>query len=369
MLIMNKLIRIKPIILVLLFAINISAWAEKKVKKIDLNQEQDVSSHAATTPTLATTIASDKRKNDESQVVNQQQEIIIDSVLASVDGIPITLREFTDQLNPKRKVAISDFTKDPSLGQFLDAMIMERLIEAESTNRKIKATSEDVDRYIEQVASQNNLSRSDFEVALKTQNKSMEDFKKQARLEILRSRLMGQIAQSAPAVTDQELDESVDTGSDSALLESDHKVRFKLREIVILKKSEQDESISEKAQNVYEKLSEGEDFSKLAKEVSQGASAQNGGDLGEVVEDDLSDEIKENVSNLEVGKFSQVIEMSDAYRLFYLEARYEEGETSTASSQNKEQLRKELENHKLETKFQEFFTVELPKLHKVDRKV
>ena len=347
------------------------AAAQSNSSKIDLNKE-GIDTVAKRVPAEADAIPVHKAVKIPETEAQTPQEIIIDSVIASIDGTPITLREFEDKLVPKRHISLSDFSKDPELGKILDAMIMERLIEAEAAAKKLKVTPDDIDRYVSQVAAQNHMTKSEFEVALRQQNKSQEDFEKQARLEILRSRLMGQIAQSAPAVTDEELNESVGGDKEeeeSQSSEADQTVRFKLREIVLLKIADNEEEVQGRAERVAERLEAGDDFSALAKQVSQGATAMQGGELGEVAEEDLSESVRDQVSDLEPGHYTEAIEMPDGIRFFFLDKRYEEGETSDAGNDNKEQLRKELESRKLETKFQEYFTVELPKLHKVERKV
>ena len=103
----------------------------------------------------------------------EPREILIDTVLASVAGTPITLRELEAQYSllypsAKRTVASAEqVAQSPELKKLLEMLINQKLIEAEAEKRKIKVSVNDVERYIDQVARQNNLSRSDFELALK----------------------------------------------------------------------------------------------------------------------------------------------------------------------------------------------------------
>lgn len=340
-----------------IFTAEIAALAEKKISTKSLNEPGEVQV--------------DVPLSNASKLGNlDNSEILIDSVIASVDGIPITLREFSDKVVPKRNLSLSDFANDPSLSKTLDALIMERLIEAEANARRLKATDEDIQKYMAQVGAQNHMTVAEFELALQEQGRSVDDFKSQARIEILRSRLMGQIAQSAPAVTDDELGaDPSDSEEVQELGDTEAKVRFHLREIVLLKVEGQEEQAEIKSTAVSERLQAGEDFANLAREFSQGATSESGGDLGELAEDDLSEVIKDGVSELSPGEYTDAIDMEDAIRYFMLIKKFEEGETSHFKSDLREALRKELENRKLEKRFEEFFTVELPKLHKVDRKV
>lgn len=289
-------------------------------------------------------------------------EIVIDTVLASIDGVPITLQEFSKHTG--RTLTLEQVKSDASLRAMLDGLIMERIIEAEASNRKIKSNPDDIEKYVDQVAAQNNLSRPQFESALQEQGKSIEEFKKQARLEILRNRLMAHIAQNAPAVTDEELgaaDEHIESE------ESTQQVRFRLREIFLPRVEGNDDELDQSKEKVESALEAGRSFASVASEFSRGPTASDGGDLGEVAEPDLSESIREEVADLSAGEHSEALDLDDGIHFFYLEQKFEEGESS--GQERKELVRKELENRKLEKKFREFFEVELPRLHKVERKI
>ncbi len=296
--------------------------------------------------------------------VVQAEEIVIDAVIASVDGVPVTLKDLERRVNALggtqkyHNINISQIKSDPFLKAAADQMVNENLLQAEAEKRKIKVTDNDVERYIDQVAAQNQLSRSDFENALLQQGQNINNFAMQAKSEVLRGKIMGQLAQSAPAVTEDEL--NVDEEETVAPSEG---LRLKLREIFLPKGSD----LEEKTDKVKEMLAEEQDFATIATEYSSGHTAAQGGDLGFIAEADLSDQIKEAVVDLDPREYSDPVEFEDGVRFFFVESRLEEGE-SESSEGSKDMLRKELESRKLARHFEQFFTVDIYKNHKIEKK-
>jgi hypothetical protein len=77
-----------------------------------------------------------------------------------------------------------------------------------------------------------------------------------------------------------------------------------------------------KIKSLYDRVAgKKEDFSAVAKEASEGQSAENGGDLGWSTKDQLIDEIAEKAYSLKVGEISPVIESPLGFHVLKLEER------------------------------------------------
>jgi peptidyl-prolyl cis-trans isomerase SurA len=295
-------------------------------------------------------------------------EIIIELVLASVDATPITLTDLATKAKiPASALNLERVKADPKLQNLLEQMIAERLLEAEAERRKIKISVNDVERYIDQVAKQNNLSRAEFESALQQQGQDITTFSEQSRKEVIRSKIMSQLAQSAPAVTEEELESPEDEDSDSEETGSvsEEGIRYQLREIFIPLGPQ----FSSKVVEVSEALEQGTDFATLAATSSAGPTANNGGDMGLVYEKDLSEQIVEAIADLDEGQASGAVEFEDGIRFFFVSARYEDGHQVDRKEEAKESVRKELESRKLAKHFEDFFEKEIYRFHKIERKI
>ncbi|MBX7143484.1 MAG: SurA N-terminal domain-containing protein, partial [Oligoflexia bacterium] len=106
---------------------------------------------------------------------------VVNAVVASVDGKPITLRDVTRRLANPRDLSLNDASKDPEARAILDALIMELVLSSEAEAKKISVGDDDVERYVEEVARRNNLSKDGFEKALLQQKRSLDDYRQFVR--------------------------------------------------------------------------------------------------------------------------------------------------------------------------------------------
>lgn len=290
-------------------------------------------------------------------------EIIIDTVVASVDGKPITLQDIRRRIGAKRELTASDLKADPAAHDALESMIFERLILEEASTRKIKVTDADVEAYIDEVAKKNRMSRDEFESALKREQRDIAAYRDQVRVDILRSRIMGQIVQNAAGVSREDVERYLK--DNPTFIKSGTKL--KLRQIFVSKAGRTPEEVGERITLVQKKLADGEEFAKVAVAISEGPEGPDGGLLGVVNEAELSPQTFDAVFSLREGQSSTPVAMPDGSRIFMLEKRYEEkAELDPALL---DEVRKQLQDKKLQERMQTFFTQDLQKQHSVDRKI
>jgi hypothetical protein len=87
--------------------------------------------------------------------------------------------------------------------------------------------------------------------------------------------------------------------------QSNEQIIFRFSVILVKSKAEADE--------VLKKLKAGVEFAELAKQYSNGPNHQNGGDLGFCFPRDLNKKLEEKASELAIGQYSEIIEISDRY--------------------------------------------------------
>ena len=76
-----------------------------------------------------------------------------------------------------------------------------------------------------------------------------------------------------------------------------------------------------KAQAAYDRIAAGEDFAKVATDVSSDPSATAGGDVGDVKVSDIPAEWKDAIAAVAVGDYSKVVEGKSLYMVFKVVAR------------------------------------------------
>ena len=291
-------------------------------------------------------------------------EFIVDAVVASVNGKPITLADVSARLGAQPPLELGDFNSNQKARQALDSMIFERLIEEEATNRKIRVTESEVDGYMDEVAKKNQMNRSQFETALRSHAQRVDVYREQVKADILRSRLVSQLMQQGAAVTEADIE--VYLKEHPALTRAGSKV--KLRQIVVSNTARTPEDALGRANEARKLIEDGKSFARVAEAYSDGAEASDGGSLGVVAEEELSPKVFEALLSVKEGEATPVVELPDGYRLFLVEKRYLEKEKEVDESILAE-VRKELTENKLQERVQAFFTTDIMKLHTVDRKV
>lgn len=282
-------------------------------------------------------------------------DILIDAIVASVDGRPLTLSELESRMNPPRKLTLSEAAVDPEAKYALGQMVNERLIESEARNRNIEVDKDDIDLYLNELARQNKVGREAMEAAMKAQ--VGEDYQDRIKFEILKSRLVGGILREGVNVTDEEIEQYI--ASKPEMVAGGKRLR--LSQIVISKKRNESSKLIQK---VHADLMAGADFAELASSYSDGPEARSGGYLGAMAEGDLSPLILNSVRDLEPGHFSSVVESDMGFHIFRLDEIYSADKKSVQI-----EVKKLLQQQKLEKRTAQFFNEELVKDHVVETKI
>lgn len=305
---------------------------------------------------------------------NAETEKVLDAVVASVNGTPITLSEVNAKLQPPRNLNTSQASSDPEFRFALDQMIQDLLVREEAKLRRLPAVSnEEVEGYLQEVAKRNGIDRSGLEAELKKEGINLESYKSKIEIDILKSKLAGALARDGAGVTNEDIDAY--TKDHPELSQSG--VKLKLRQILISANSRNgetrtDEQELQTIETLKNELNDGKDFSELAKNNSDGAEASEGGSLGVVMERDLSPAILDAILILKPGEVSEVVKTDHGYHLFLLEERFSEEDSGLDESGLtgiRDEIRAMLERQKIEEKMSSFFSVDLFKKHHVEKKI
>lgn len=315
--------------------------------------------------TLSGSIVYAERRKTETKAIPVGKEILIDAVVASVDGKPITLQDVCKRLSPPRSLTLKEASLDPEANVVLDALIMESLVTQEAEAKRISVSAEEIDEYIVEVAKRNNLSREGFEQALKQEGKDIVEYKSFIKIDILKSRLSSNLMQSGVGISNEEIETYISEHPEL----SSNGTKLKLAHIVISEDVHGSEVSEKIVAEVTEKLSNGENFSELARSHSDSPDAAEGGLLGIIAQKDLSSDIFEAVSALKAGETSKPIKTAQGYQIFMVVEQFTETDESQDQDKIKEEVRKTLQRQKMAQKMSSFFTAELMKTHSVDRKI
>jgi peptidyl-prolyl cis-trans isomerase SurA len=287
---------------------------------------------------------------------------VINKVIATVDGDPITLYE----LERYEASDIRTLQGGAPAGrkELLETLITDRLIEKEAVEKGVIVKEEDVDRYIADIRTRNKLTEEQLKTALEAQGITLADYRKQIRQEIERQQLITREIRGKVNVTPQEVQRYYDAHLDDYATPE----RYRIAHIVFAvgpdAADDQKSAARSEADAVYEKIEDGADFAEMAKEYSQDASGKSGGELGWFEPKQLVDSLREAVAGLEVGGVSAPVEGPAGIHILKLLER------ETASHRELSDLQGEIKDKlyaaALEERFQKWLTEELRKRHDVD---
>ena len=295
---------------------------------------------------------------------------IKDRIAAVVNGQAITLSELEDRINPE----LARVPPGPAgagqrqkvLKTGLTQMIDERLVESEATSLGIDITDEEVNHLIEQLAKQNNLDMTQFRAALASQNIPVESIREQLKRQQLTLRLL-QYKVKPRKVTDEEVQAAY------ANQNKDGEPEVRARDIFIAAPDGASAAVEEKARAkaaaAQRRVLAGESFAKIARDLSEGPSAAEGGDLGYFGRGQMLPAIEEAAFALQAGKTSKLIRTSGehgGYHLVMVEDRRKLAPKPLAAVQ--EEIRARLANESV-MKEREHYLQQLRKTAQVDEKL
>jgi peptidyl-prolyl cis-trans isomerase SurA len=305
-----------------------------------------------------------------AESTNLPREVLVDSVIAAVDDKPIMLSELGSRLIPPRKLSLGEASKDQTVMTALDALIMEKLVEAEAQQKRVSASEAEVTDYIEEVARRNGLTQAAFQEALASRGQSLDSYKQQVKTDILKTKLASSIARGGTSVSESEIDEYLGAHSE---LRSDT-ASLTLRQILVSAEGRSADEMSQRVTEITAALESGESFAEVAQRLSDGPHAAEGGMLGTIAEKDLSSEILEAVGSVDVGSFSKPISGPQGTQLFLVEKRFSSGPAGQESDGSdtdarREEARRILQQQKAQARLSSYFVGELYKNHSVDKKL
>lgn len=285
---------------------------------------------------------------------------IINRILATVDGDPVTLYEvekFRDEDIRARQAGL----QGPR--ELLDAFIGEKIVEREVKEKGLIVRDEDVSAYIAQILERNRIDESRLEEALGAQGLTLQAYRSQIREDLLRQQLIAREIRGKVSVSPEEIQRYYDAHRDEYATPSEMEISHIVLALPQDASSDQVAAITAKAEEIRSQAKRG-DFAKLARQYSEDASAEDGGKLGSFKKGELLEELETAAAQLKVGEVSPPVRTRVGLHLVRLDAR--SGEGVRPLEELKEELREKLYAEAVEERFQRWMTEDLRKRHHVD---
>jgi peptidyl-prolyl cis-trans isomerase SurA len=231
--------------------------------------------------------------------------------------------------------------------QMLDEMVNEELIVQAAEEARIEIESSEVDAAVDEIKKQNNLDDAGLAQALQQQGYSLSSYKTDLRRQLLRLRAVNQLVRPRVTVTD----EDIRARYDAMQRRSEAVSAVQLAHILIRvpeKASEQDIAAArDRAAAAIQRVKGGEEFAKVAADVSEDtATKAGGGELGWFERGSISPEWEAVVFSMEKGEVRGPVSGPQGLHVFFVQ---EVKRTDLKSfDELKEQLRAELTRREMD---------------------
>lgn len=249
-----------------------------------------------------------------SAIGNKILVVVNDEVITQSD-LDVAL---TPVVNELKKEFSGDDLKDKieeTRGEMLNQMVEDRLILQEAKRLGVVVDESEIDERLKDVKMKFN-STSDFSDEVEKIGLTVTILRNRYKEQLMMSKLVNHEIKEKVVVTPAEVSGYYDKHQE----EFRNPESVHLKNIMIRFDEATTESLAkEKADDVYRLIEGGRDFSDLAKLYSQGAKAEDGGDLGFVMKGQMREEFDQVIFALKPGEAASPLKTDTGYYIFKVE--------------------------------------------------
>jgi peptidyl-prolyl cis-trans isomerase SurA len=295
----------------------------------------------------------------------------VDSVVASVDGNPITLQDVATFGTAQDKGGSSaggdagQAAAPDDANAKLKALITQQLIQEESQKYASKVDDTDVDRFIQGIEERNHLTEDQLRAQLQAQGISYAAFRAKIRQQVQSMAMFQHEVRDKVAVSDADIEAYYKAHPDEVNVTQE---KYRLAQILIAAPASatpaQVDAAKHKTEEIRAQLLKGKDFGDLARQYSDDDSKAKGGELGEFDPNDLNDAVAAGIKNVKVGDVSPVIRTKYGFHIIKVEEHQVPG--GIALSEVKGAIRQKLQADRSKQDFEKWVDQDLVKEHYVE---
>ncbi|MBB5017293.1 peptidyl-prolyl cis-trans isomerase SurA [Chitinivorax tropicus] len=257
-----------------------------------------------------------------STATAQAAPIAVDRVVAVVNKQAITYNELKERVKTVTRQMNSQKIPLPKNDvletQVLERMVSEQVLLQLAFDTGIRVDDTQLDKTVERIAQQNNMSLPSFRAALAKDGIEFKQFREEIRNEIIISRLRDREVDSRVVVTDAEIDSQMKQQE----AQGDGGVEFQLAHILLSipenASPEQINKLRDKADKAAAEIQKGTNFAQVAASYSDAPDALQGGSLGWRPAGRLPGLFLEQVEKMKNGQTSGVLKSAKGFHIVKL---------------------------------------------------
>jgi peptidyl-prolyl cis-trans isomerase SurA len=299
------------------------------------------------------------------------QARVVDQLIVVINGEPYTLSNVGTYAKTRmgKEFPSGDLNSiNAADREVLEYFITEKLLEAAVREAGIKVSEAEIDQYIEVVKGTNQLTDDDFKAALAREGQTLAGFRATVKTKLEENEIIGRQVQRRVNITNDDVERYYKLNAKNYRVGDRARLRHILLRLAEKASPEEIQAALTTANDLYKRITGGEDFAKLAGEYSDGAGREAGGEIGWVKRGTLLKPIEEVAfEKLAVGQVSQPVRSSMGLHLVKLEAK-EIGAVPPLSDVASK-IKDELYAKALEERRAKWLNTDLRRKHRVDVKL
>ncbi|MFM2434954.1 MAG: hypothetical protein RL063_934 [Pseudomonadota bacterium] len=256
-------------------------------------------------------------------VSSQAAEVVkIDRIVAIVDQTVVTEQELESRIRSVTAQLQKQGTELPAENilrkQILERLISDTLQLQYAAQSGLKVDDNQLDKTIERIAEQNQLTLTEFADALAKDGVSMGKFRADIRNEITIARLREREVDSRVNVSESEIDNFLTTQASSNENQDEYEIAHILIRTPEEGATEDVQKAKAKVDEVIKALQAGTNFSKVSASFSDAPNALEGGSLGWKSSTQMPALFLDALKNMQVGTVSEVLRSPNGFHILKL---------------------------------------------------
>jgi peptidyl-prolyl cis-trans isomerase SurA len=204
-------------------------------------------------------------------------------------------------------------------GDVINNLIDSKITEQEVKRYKIAVTDEEVENYIRQFKERRSLTDESLKAMLTQEGMSPEEYRKEVRLQLQRTRLVNREVRSKVVITQDDIKKYYEKNKQKY----GGSVQYYLWNLFVKlppgSGSADRTAAKELLGGASAELASGRAFEDLAQAHSRGEKGIEGADLGWFRIDELTPQLRQAVQNLKAGQYSAIVESDFGYQMVYIQ--------------------------------------------------
>ena len=253
---------------------------------------------------------------------------IVDRVAATVNGDVVTLSDLieragaewtrTEAMGPGKE---RDQARTAALKRAFDTVVADKLLQEQAKALQLEVTDAQVDAAISDIKTRNHFDDAQLEQALTEQGITRTEFRAQIRRELETFQVLQFKVRGRVKLSDEDVRNYYQTHPQEFGGEPEVHVRHIFLPLPESASAAEEQKVRAEGEKVLARLKAGEDFAKVARQVSKGPSAGDGGDLGWLRRGTVQKALEDVAFKLETGHVSGLVRAGPGLHVIKVEER------------------------------------------------